>query len=177
MLLLDMDQARAARVIEAIELLRVYVPAFYEHLMAEVERVEFGPGSSRCHPQAGACAGGHLGRAIILVADPLFLEIIDLAALIAHECLHIATDPQTGLMITREHTCNDAMCSRPHERAQDWIYAKHVEVELHLRRATGIVKAAPPAPPRQPTAGEAMAAMAFGAFVGLLIGVALGGRA
>lgn len=160
-----MDAGRHHHVRDALRLLAQLEPSAYVHICREVREVVFGP--TWCPPNSIACTGGPLGRQVVLDRDPLSMDLPELAALIFHEALHLASD-EHGNLVTVPHDCTD--CTNLAERARDFIYRAEAELEARLRSATGIYK-------RKTTFpwGELLASVFVGACIGLALGAATSG--
>jgi hypothetical protein len=152
-----MDQ-RVQKVHAALDLLARFEPEAYDHIVREARDIVFGP--AWCPPNSIACTGGPLGRHIVLIWDPLTMDLVELAATIFHEGLHLWSDP-SGRLVTAQHQCDP--CRTFEAQARDWIYREEAALQARLRAATGIRK--------QPTfpAGKVVGALAVGALAALAV--------
>lgn len=154
-----MDQLRFDRVLSALDLLARFEPEAHAHVVREAREIRWEP--AWCPPNAIACAGGPLGRRIVLVQDPLSMDIVELASTIFHEGLHLATGPG-GRFLTLHHECD--ACTTFAERASDWIYREEAALEARLRATTGIQKRS------SITFGQVFGAVVVAGLAGLAIG-------
>ena len=142
---------------QALTLLQRHEPFAFAQL-AQVDWIRWGSGG--CPEGAIACAGGPLGRVIVLVNDPRSVDSVTLAALLYHEALHLGTDAW-GQAITIPHQCVD--CTDPEQRSRDPIYQAQEQLEARLRAVTRIPKYPPqPVPMKQDSGWGWLFAIAAG---------------
>lgn len=172
--------AHGVNAIQAVHrALAQHAPHLVGHFDRAVLEVRFAP--SLCQPGSAACVRPDVHRVVLFAVAPEHMTMAELGRVLLHEARHLQQRVD-GYWSILPHSCSDAFCTRPAERADDFVYRGDVavlpEIVRALRAAGWAAKAPWIAPPS--TDGPDLLLTILGVGLGLgataLVGAAAANR-